>query len=96
MVASILPADPPSPDPRGQKVKILLFQNMVMLHIKLNGITKSSIMVENIFPADTLGVKRLEQNSTFSEQCHVAYQIRGNQECSKMVANDLPADQPPL
>ena len=33
---------PPSPqDPRGggQKVKIQLFQNMVMLHIKLKGIT---------------------------------------------------------
>ena len=43
MVASILPADPP-PNPCGggdQKVKIHLFQNMVMLHIKLNGITNA-------------------------------------------------------
>ena len=62
MVASILPADPPSPDPRGQKVKILLFQNMVMLHIKLNGIAKCSIMVANILPADTLGIKRSKFN----------------------------------
>ena len=28
---------PPPPDPRGQKVNIQLFQNMVMLHIKLKG-----------------------------------------------------------
>ena len=51
-------------------------------------------MVTNILPADhpplTLGVKI----STFSEQCHVAYQIKGNHQCSSMVANDLPADPP--
>ena len=34
MVANILPADPPFHDPVGQKDKIQLFQNMVMLHIK--------------------------------------------------------------
>ena len=35
-VANILPADPPPPlDSGGQKVKIQLFQNMVLLHIKL-------------------------------------------------------------
>ena len=33
------------PDPRGQKVKIKLFQNMVMLHIKLDKIMKCSNMV---------------------------------------------------
>ena len=40
MVANILPADPPPPRPWGwgQKVKIQLFQNMVMLHIKLKGV----------------------------------------------------------
>ena len=32
MVANIMPADPP-PNPEGQKVKIQLFQNMVILHI---------------------------------------------------------------
>ena len=40
------------------------------------------------------------QNSTFSEHGHVAYQIRGNHECSNMVANILSADTfpppPPL
>ena len=35
------------------------------------------------------------QIATFSEHCHVAYQIKGNQVCSNMVANILPADPPP-
>ena len=39
MVANIMPADPPPPPPGGQKVKIQLFQNMVLLHIKLKAIT---------------------------------------------------------
>ena len=34
------------------------------------------------------------QKKTFSEYGHVAYQIKGNDECSKMVANILPADRP--
>ena len=42
IVAHNLPADQPTPIPRAlvwsQKVKFQLFQNMVMLHIKLNGI----------------------------------------------------------
>ena len=32
------------------------------------------------------------QNSIFSEYGHVAYQIKGNHECSNMVANILPTD----
>ena len=36
-----------------------------------------------------------DQNSTFSEHGHVAYQIKDNHECSNMVANILPADPPP-
>ena len=53
--ANILPADPLSHDHRGwgQRVIIQLFQNIVMLHIKLNGITKCSNMVAYILPADT-------------------------------------------
>ena len=35
------------------------------------------------------------QNGTLSEHCQVAYQIKGNQVCSNMVANILPADPPP-
>ena len=37
MVANIMPADP-HPHPGGQKVKIQLFQNMVIVHIKLKAI----------------------------------------------------------
>ena len=36
------------PDPWGQMVESLLFQNMVMFHIKLKGITKCSNVVANI------------------------------------------------
>ena len=39
-----------------------------------------------------VGVKR--SNSTFSEHGHVAYRIKGNHECSIMVANILPAPPP--
>ena len=35
------------------------------------------------------------QKSTFSEHCHVAYQIKGNHECSNMETNILLADTPP-
>ena len=53
-------------------------------------------MVANILPADptslTLGLGSKGPNSTLSEHGHVAYQIKGNHECSNMVANILPAD----
>ena len=42
MVAKSLPVDSPSPTLRG-RVKIQLFQNMVMLHIKLKGMTNAAI-----------------------------------------------------
>ena len=35
----------------GQYAEIQLFQNMVMLHVKLKGITKCSNMVANDLPA---------------------------------------------
>ena len=35
------------------------------------------------------------QKSTFSEHCHVAYQIKGNHECSNMETIILLADMPP-
>ena len=48
-------------------------------------------MVANILPAysppDPSGQK--VKILLFSEQCHVAYQIKGNQECSNIVANIL-------
>ena len=34
----------------------------------------------------------MDQNKTFSEHGHVAYQINGITKCSNMVANILPAD----
>ena len=51
-------------------------------------------MVANILPAappppPNPRVKRLYL--TFAEHDHVAYQIKGNRECSNMVANILPA-----
>ena len=75
IVANILLADPYPPTwpcGWGQMVKIQLFQNMVMLHIKLTGITKCSNMVANILPSDplpptTLGMGSKGQKSTFSE-----------------------------
>ena len=59
------PIPPPPPDPGGQKVKIQLFQNMVILHIELKAIMNAcSNMIANILPAaplpplpPTLGLK---------------------------------------
>ena len=90
-VANILPSDaPPRPWGWGQKVRIRLFQNMVMLHIKFNGITNAvdiKYFARIRTPPWTLG---WGQNSSFTEHGHVAYQIKGNHECSNMVANILP------
>ena len=99
MVANIMPADPPT-DPGGQKVKIQLFQNIVILHNKIKGNHECSNMVANILPAappppsPDPWVKR--SNLTFVEHNHVAYQIKGNRECSNMVANILPAAPSPI
>ena len=55
-------------------------------------------MVANILPADPHahspdpGVGSKGHNSTFSGNGHVAYQIKGNHECSNMVAKILLAD----
>ena len=38
--------------PRGQKIKIQLFQNNFILHINLKGIRKCSNMYANILPTD--------------------------------------------
>ena len=50
----------------------------------------------NILPEDpptpTLGMWSVDQNLTFSEQGHVAHQIKKNPACSNMVANILPSD----
>ena len=49
-----------------------------------------SSLVANILPPHDPGVVSKGQNSTFSEQGHVAYQIKWNVECSIMVENILP------
>ena len=51
----------------GAEVKIKLFQNMVMLHIKFG----------HRYTLDP-GVGSKGQTIYFSESSHVAYQIRGN------------------
>ena len=66
----------------GQLVKIQFFQDMAMLHKKLNGITKCSNMVPNILPTTppppTMPLTpSIGQHSTFSEHGHVSYQIKG-------------------
>ena len=51
-------------------------------------------MVANILPAalPPLPDPRVKRsNLTFAEHDHVAYQIKGNRECSNKVANILPA-----
>ena len=61
----------------GAEVKIKIFQNMVMLHIKL----KLTTLAANILPTDTpstQGVGSKGQTISFSESSHVAYQIKGN------------------
>ena len=73
------------------------FQNIVMSHIKSNGIRKFNNMVANVLLADplpylTLGVKR--SKIFFLEHGHVAYQIKGNHECRNIVANILPPPPP--
>ena len=52
-------------------------------------------MGANIFTCRTPhppGVGSIGQNSTFSEQCPVAYQIKWTHKCSNMVANILPEE----
>ena len=63
MVANILPADPqppPPPPPKGSTGQNSTFENIVMLHIKLRGITNCSNMVANVllakFPPSALGI----------------------------------------
>ena len=90
MEANILPAThPPSTLGVGsQGQKINFFQNMVMLHIKLTGIRNAWYFAD--IPLPWGGVKR--SNANVSEYGHVAYQLKGNDACSNMVANVLPAD----
>ena len=80
MVSNILPVDPP-PDPGGggKKVELQLVRNMVMLHIKLKGITNAATWLQVCCPRPPShppdpGVGSKGQKSTISEHGHVAYQ----------------------
>ena len=67
----------PRPLGWGKKVKIQLFQNMVMLHITLSGITNAATR-KHIFCPYThprpLGGDKCQ--TFFFESSHIAYQIR--------------------
>ena len=98
MIANILLAHH-YPDP-GAGVKIQLYQNMVIVHIKLKGIMNAATWYQIFFsrrppPPTALGDGFKRSKIKFSEDGHIAYQIQGNHECSNIVANILPADPPP-
>ena len=64
----------------GAEVKIKLFQNMVMLHIKFKLTTLQQHGSKYFAHRYTLdpGVGSKGQTISFSESSHVAYQIKGN------------------
>ena len=53
--------------------KFIFFQDMVMLHIKLKGITKCNSMVANIFPVDSL-TQRSKLNFFRIWSCCISYE----------------------
>ena len=79
-------------------VKIQLFQNMFLLHIKFKGI-KNAATWKQIFclhphpPFDPWRMSK-GQNSTFLEHGYIAYQNKGYHECNNVVANILPTSTP--
>ena len=79
-----------------QQVKIQLFQNMVMLHIKLKKIINAATWYQ-LFCLQPSPHPPIHPNQVqlFSEHAHVANQSKGNHECTYKVAHILPADPPP-
>ena len=68
-----------------------------MLHIKLKKIINAATVYQLfcLQPSPHPPIHP-QPSSTFSEHAHVAYQSKGNHECTYMVAHILPADPPPL
>ena len=88
LIANILPVYPCPPQPLswpwvgGHNVKIKLFQNTVVLHIKLKGITNAAREKKIVcpqtpqpYPPLSLGVESKGQNSPFSELLHIKLNI---------------------
>ena len=77
MVANILPVDPPTP---GAWSKFTLFQNMVMLHIKLKGMTNAATCMQphilSLHTPSTPGVGSEVQIVFLTESCHVALHMK--------------------
>ena len=69
---------------------------MVILLIKYTGITKCSNMVAKILPGASPDPWAQKVKFVFSEQCHIAYRLKGNHKCSNMVSISLPADTRPF
>ena len=94
MVANISPTDPYPVDPPPPRSDLGNWVTRSKFNFFKHVRVTCSNMVANILPADNPGprdgVRR--SNSTFSENGHVAYQIKENHEHSNMVANILPAD----
>ena len=84
MVANILPTDPPLP------YNLRVWVNRSKFNIFR---TWSQILCLQTAPVPGVGVKKVKIQ--LSEHGHIAYQIKGNPECSNMVANILPTDPPP-
>ena len=91
LVANSKPADPPPPPvPRGLKVKIQLFQNMVMLHNKLKEMEYRAHAYTYYHPLN-LWVALKVKKSVCS---HVAYQIKGKEVWTNIEANTLTIHTP--
>ena len=96
---SYFPSAPPPPIRPlrwGQKIKVPYIQNMVMLQFKFKRFTSSATQHKVVcLQTPTPGMGSIGQNSTFSENGHVAYKIKKNHEGSNMVPNMLPVAPPP-
>ena len=70
-----------------------------MLHTKLKGIMNAEhgskyFTRRSPPPQRPNGMGSIGQNSTFLQHGPVAYQVKGNHECSNMVAKNLPVNSP--
>ena len=64
----------------GQKVKNQLFQEMVMLLIKLKGMTKAAVCTHMFCPCTHPRLRDQKVKFFFSESGHVTYKVNGNGE----------------